>query len=72
MKEYSIKFEHTKVDTYIAVVRANSEEEAKALFNDSPFDYVESNEPEYTEGEKVKIVRIYEDELDEEELDEIL
>lgn len=50
MKKYVIKFEHVEESTYTAVVEANSYEEAMDIFEESPFDYLEDEEPDNKQG----------------------
>lgn len=50
MKKYVIKFEHVEESTYTAVVEANSYEEAMDIFEESPFDYLEKEEPDNVQG----------------------
>ena len=50
MKKYVIKFEHVEESTYTAIVEANSYEEAMDIFEESPFDYLEKEEPDNVQG----------------------
>ena len=50
MKKYVIKFEHVEESTYTAIVEANSYEEAMDIFEESPFDYLEKEEPDDKQG----------------------
>ena len=50
MKKYVSKFEHVKESTYTASVEANSYEEAMDIFEESPFDYLEKEEPDNVQG----------------------
>lgn len=61
MKTFEIKFKHTIEETYIATVDAESKEEAKELFEESPFDYVEDqNDPLDVQGLSLVISNIEE------------
>ena len=50
MKKYVIKFEHVEEKTYTAIVEANSYEEAMDIFEESPFECIEDEEPDITQG----------------------
>ena len=50
MKKYVIKFEHVEESTYTAIVEAESYEEAMDIFEESPFDYLEDEEPDGVNG----------------------
>ena len=50
MKKYVIKFEHVEESTYTAIVEANSYEEAMDILEESPFDYLEKEEPDNVQG----------------------
>ena len=50
MNKYVIKFNHVEENEYTAVVEANSYEEAMDIFEESPFDYLEKEEPDGVEG----------------------
>lgn len=50
MKKYVIKFNHVEESEYTAVVEANSYEEAMDIFEESPFDYLEDEEPDNKQG----------------------
>lgn len=50
MKKYVIKFEHVEESTYTAVVEANSYEEAMDIFEESPFECIEEEEPDTVQG----------------------
>ena len=50
MNKYVIKFEHVEESTYTAIVEANSYEEAMDIFEESPFDYLEDEEPDSVQG----------------------
>lgn len=61
MKKYVIKFEHVEESTYTALVEANSYEEAMDIFEESPFDYLEDEEPDYTQGQAFHVSKVTED-----------
>ena len=50
MKKYVIKFEYVEESTYTAVVEANSYEEAMDIFEESPFECIEDEEPDTVQG----------------------
>lgn len=50
MNKYVIKFEHVKESTYTALVEANSYEEAMDIFEESPFECIEDEEPDTVQG----------------------
>ena len=50
MKKYVIKFEHVEENTYTAIVEANSYEEAMDIFEESPFECIEDEEPDTVQG----------------------
>jgi len=50
MKKYVIKFEHVEESTYTAIVEANSYEEAMDIFEESPFECIEEEEPDSVQG----------------------
>lgn len=60
MKTFKIKFKHTIEETYIATVDAESKEEAQELFDESPFDYVDEEDPLGTQGLSLVISSIEE------------
>lgn len=51
MKKYVIKFSHVEESEYTAIVEAESYEEAVDIFEESPFDYLENEEPDYAQGQ---------------------
>lgn len=50
MKKYVIKFSHVEESEYTAVVEAESYEEAMDIFEESPFEYLEDEEPDSVNG----------------------
>lgn len=61
MKKYVIKFEHVEENTYTAIVEANSYEEAMVIFEESPFDYLEKEEPDNVQGLTYHVSEVTED-----------
>ncbi|MEB3041317.1 hypothetical protein [Capnocytophaga gingivalis] len=61
MKKYVIKFEHVEESTYTAIVEANSYEEAMDIFEESPFDYLEKEEPDNVQGLMYHVSEVTED-----------
>jgi len=55
--EFVIQFKHLVENFYTAKVEADSKEEAKKLFDESPFDYVEG-EPYEEQGIDIEIMDI--------------
>ena len=62
MKKYVIKFEHVEESTYTAIVEANSYEEAMDIFEESPFDYIEDEEPDSVQGQAFHVSKVTETE----------
>ena len=46
MNKYVIKFSHVEESEYTAIVEAESYEEAMNILKESPFDYLEDEEPD--------------------------
>ena len=61
MKKYVIKFEHVEESTYTAIVEANSYKEAMDIFEKSPFDYLEKEEPDNEQGLMYHVSEVTED-----------
>lgn len=61
MKKYVIKFEHVEESTYTAIVEAESYEEAMDIFEESPFDYLEDEEPDSVQGLTYHVSEVTED-----------
>ena len=61
MKKYVIKFEHVEESTYTAIVEAESYEEAMDIFEESPFEYLEDEEPESIQGLTYHVSKVTED-----------
>lgn len=61
MAIFKIKFKHTVEITYEANVEAESEEQARVYFDDSPFDYVQGDGEE-GDGVSIDIISITESE----------
>lgn len=62
MKTFKIEFKHTVEQWYIATVEAETKEEAKELFEESPFDYLleEDQDPFDVQGLTLDIEEIKE------------
>ena len=50
MNKYVIKFSHVEESEYTVVVEAESYEEAMDIFEESPFDFLEDEEPDNVNG----------------------
>jgi hypothetical protein len=61
MKKYVIKFEHVEESEYTAIVEANSYEEAMDIFEESPFEYLEDEEPDSVQGYAFHVSEVTED-----------
>ena len=61
MKKYVIKFEHVEESTYTAIVEANSYEEAMDIFEESPFECIEEEEPDTVQGLMYHVSEVTED-----------
>ena len=61
MKKYVIKFEHVEESTYTAIVEANSYEEAMDIFEESPFECIEDEEPDTVQGLTYHVSEVSED-----------
>ena len=61
MKKYVIKFEHVEESTYTAIVEANSYEEAMDIFEESPFECIEDEEPDTVQGLTYHVSEVTED-----------
>nr|DAX58800.1 MAG TPA: 5-chloro-2-hydroxyhydroquinone dehydrochlorinase [Caudoviricetes sp.] len=61
MKKYVIKFEHVEEKTYTAIVEANSYEEAMDIFEESPFECIEDEEPDTVQGLTYHVSEVTED-----------
>lgn len=61
MKKYVIKFEHVEESTYTAIVEANSYEEAMDIFEESPFECIEEEEPDTVQGITYHVSEVTED-----------
>ena len=61
--EYYIKFKHVIEETWTAVVNADTEEEAIEMFEDDPYEYVDDEQPEDSQGLEIKIIGVEESEL---------
>ena len=61
MKKYVIKFEHVEESTYTAIVEANSYEEAMDIFEKSPLECIEEEEPDTVQGITYHVSEVTED-----------
>lgn len=61
MKKYVIKFEHVEESEYTAIVEANSYEEAMDILEESPFEYLEDEEPDSVQGHAFHVSEVTED-----------
>ena len=50
MNKYVIKFNHVEESEYTAIVEAESYQEAMDIFEESPFEYLEDEEPDGVNG----------------------
>lgn len=61
MNKYVIKFSHVEESEYTAIVEAESYEEAMDIFEESPFDYLEKEEPDNEQGLMYHVSEVTED-----------
>lgn len=61
MKKYVIKFSHVEESEYTAIVEANSYEEAMDIFEESPFECIEDEEPDTVQGLTYHVSEVTED-----------
>ena len=61
MNKYVIKFSHVEESKYTAIVEAESYEEAMDIFEESPFDYLEDEEPDSVQGHAIHVSKVTED-----------
>ena len=61
MNKYVIKFNHVEESEYTAIVEAESYEEAMDIFEESPFDYLEDEEPDSVQGQAFHVSKVTED-----------
>lgn len=61
MNKYVIKFSHVEESKYTAIVEAESYEEAMDIFEESPFDYLEDEEPDSVQGYAFHVSKVTED-----------
>lgn len=61
MNKYVIKFSHVEESEYTAIVEAESYEEAMDIFEESPFDYLEDEEPDSVQGQAFNVSKVTED-----------
>lgn len=60
MNKYVIKFNHVEESEYTAIVEAESYEEAMDIFEESPFDYLEDEEPDSVQGQAFHVSKVTE------------
>ncbi|GHT09053.1 hypothetical protein FACS189426_06280 [Bacteroidia bacterium] len=56
MAKYRIKFKHTVEQTFSDIIEAETEDKALYMFDESPFDYLEFDEPEDEQGLNIEII----------------
>ena len=61
MNKYVIKFSHVEESEYTAIVEAESYEKAMDIFEESPFDYLEDEEPDSVQGQAFHVSKVTED-----------
>lgn len=61
MRKYVIKFSHVEESKYTAIVEAESYEEAMDIFEESPFEYLEDEEPDSVQGLTYHVSEVTED-----------
>lgn len=61
MNKYVIKFSHVEESEYTAIVEAESYEEAMDIFEESPFEYLEDEEPDSVQGHAFYVSKVTED-----------
>ena len=61
MKKFSIKFIRLVQQEYTAFVEAESEDKARGLFDESPFDYVENEFCDSEQGLNIDIISVDEE-----------
>ena len=61
MNKYVIKFSHVEESEYTAIVEAESYEEAMDIFEESPFEFLEDEEPDSVQGHAFHVSKVTED-----------
>ena len=61
MNKYVIKFSHVEESKYTAIVEAESYEEAMDIFEESPFECIEDEEPDSVQGYEFYVSKVTED-----------
>jgi hypothetical protein len=56
MEKYRIKFKHTVEQTYCAVIKAKTKDEALEKFDEDPFGFLENEEPEDEQGLNIEVI----------------
>nr|DAS17125.1 MAG TPA: 5-chloro-2-hydroxyhydroquinone dehydrochlorinase [Caudoviricetes sp.] len=60
MNKYVIKFSHVEESEYTAIVEAESYEEAMDIFEESPFECLEDEEPDSVQGQAFHVSKVTE------------
>mgnify|MGYP000865464419 FL=1 len=60
MNKYVIKFSHVEESEYTAIVEAESYEEAMDIFEESPFEFLEDEEPDSVQGHAFHVSKVTE------------
>ena len=60
MNKYVIKFSHVEESEYTAIVEAESYEEAMDIFEESPFEFLEDEEPDSVQGHAFYVSKVTE------------
>jgi hypothetical protein len=61
--KFAIKFKHTVEQTYTAIIEAENEVDAIAIFDEEPFEYLEDEEPSDEQGLRIDIIDVEEIDL---------
>ena len=61
IKKFRIKFKHTVEETYTAIIEADTKDEALSIFDDGPFDHLENEESEDSQGLNIEIIDVEEE-----------
>ena len=60
MNKYVINFSHVEESEYTAIVEAESYEEAMDIFEESPFEFLEDEEPDSVQGHAFHVSKVTE------------
>lgn len=55
MAKFEISFTHTEESDYVAIIEAETQEEALQIFNEEPFDHLKDEEPSDVQGTEIVI-----------------